>query len=224
MVRTDHPLTVGYLELVEGKSIADGVRELEEKGVRRILTVPLFVSSGSTHLEEIQYALGIKQESRVETDLEPIHPRVPILWTEAMDDHPLVEAILAERIQKLSVQPREETLLLVAHGSEKPGFRPIWEKGLSALTTRLKRRFSFDKADFAMLRLGDVREKAERLSREKKCLAVPVFVSPGYFTSEVVSRELEGLSCLYRGETFLPHPYVARWVEEKVEEALDQRG
>lgn len=219
-VRTEHPLTVGYLELVEGKSIADGVRRLEGAGVERIVAVPLFVSSGSTHLEEIQYALGVKPVSRVETDLEFIHPRVPVAWAKAMDDHPLVVEILADRIRTLSRNPQEETLLLVAHGSEKPGFRPLWEKGLSSLTAALQERYAFDEADFAMLRLGDVRQKAERLSRQKECVTIPVFVSPGYFTEEVVTRELKGLPCRYRGETFLPHPLVARWVEAQIEENL----
>ncbi|PTM57881.1 sirohydrochlorin chelatase [Desmospora activa] len=215
-VNSPHPLTVGYLELVEGRSIADGVRQLERKGVQRILAVPLFVSSGSTHLEEIQYALGVIEKSHIETELERINPQVPITWTTAMDDHKLVESILAERIAALSTQPEKEALLLVAHGSEKPGFRQVWEEGLAALTTRLNQRFSFAEADYAMLRLGDVREKAERLSRHRTCLVAPVFLSPGYFTEKVVPAELNGLPCRYRGETYLPHPDVSRWVEEVI--------
>lgn len=215
-VKTPYPLTVGYLELVEGRSIADGVRRLEREGVDRILAVPLFVSSGSTHLEEIQYALGVIGKSRVKTDLERIDPEVPIVWTSALDDHSLVESMLAERIAELSTRPEQETLLLVAHGSEKAGFRQVWEQGLAALTSRLNKRFSFPEADYAMLRLGDVRKKAEQLSSRRTCLVAPVFLSPGYFTEKVVPTELKGLPCRYRGETYLPHAHVSQWLEEKI--------
>ncbi|PTX63333.1 sirohydrochlorin ferrochelatase [Melghirimyces profundicolus] len=217
-VDTDLPITVGCLELVKGRLIPDGVRYLEEQGVKRIWTVPLFVSSGSTHLEEIRYALGVTDRSRVATDLSPIRPRAGIVWCRAMDDHPLILKLLEDRVREWSERPEEEHLLLAAHGSNKPGFREIWEKGLTGLAGGLRERFGFPVADYAMLQVGDVREKAEALSRKRRLLVLPVFLSRGYFTDVLLRRELEGVDCVYPGETYLPHPLVTRWIEETVRE------
>lgn len=208
------PISVGYLESVAGQSIVDGVRGLEAEGVERIRVIPLFVSSGSTHLEEIRYALGVVDHSRVKTDLQRIGPRAEIRWGPAMDAHPLVQRILEDRVRSLSESPCEESLLLVAHGSDKTGFREKWEKGLATLAERFRVSFGFGTVDYAMLRVGDTRCKAERMSQEKRLLVLPVFLSRGYFTDVILRRELEGIPCAYRGETYLPHPLVSRWIEE----------
>ena len=42
------PVEAGFLELVEGRLIQDGINRLEAQGVTDLLVVPLFVSSGST--------------------------------------------------------------------------------------------------------------------------------------------------------------------------------
>ncbi|MFC4075902.1 sirohydrochlorin chelatase [Salinithrix halophila] len=222
-VETEFPLKVGYLELVEGQLIPDGVRELEAMGVERILAVPLFVSSGSTHLEEIRYALGVEHRPRIKTALPQIWPRAEILWCPAMDAHPCVRGIMADRVRALADSSLEETLLLAAHGSEKSGFREEWEKGLASLAEEMGQRFGFAAVDYAMLRTGDLRLKAEALARRGRLLVMPTFLSRGYFTETVLPRELEGIPHRYRGETYLPHPGVSRWVEDTIKRALSTR-
>ncbi|SMO92333.1 sirohydrochlorin chelatase [Melghirimyces algeriensis] len=216
-VKTKLPITVGYLESVTGQSISDGIYFLEKKGVERILTVPLFVSSGSTHLEEIQYALGIKRFSRIRTNLQRIRPQADIVWCKAMDAHPFMVRILEDRVRALLPNPEKENLLLVAHGSEKPGFRDVWEKGLQQLADHLHQRFPFQEVEISMLQVGDVREKAKTLSHLGRLLVLPVFLGRGYFTDVRIRQELEGVSGVSYGETYLPHPLVSRWVEEMVE-------
>ena len=63
------PVFSSYLELVEGRLIQDGIDCLEAKGVTDIITVPLFISSGSVHIDEIRYALGLEAEPALPTDL-----------------------------------------------------------------------------------------------------------------------------------------------------------
>ncbi|QKG83860.1 cobalamin biosynthesis protein CbiX [Kroppenstedtia pulmonis] len=215
-VVTDFPITVGYLELVLGRSIKDGVRELEKQGVDNILVIPLFVSSGSSHLEEIRYALGVQEESSVLTSLGKIHPVARIHWCPAMDDHPRILEILADRVRSLSQNPDDESLLLIAHGSEYPDYRRQWEKGMIRIADSLNQIFHFKAVDFALLQSGDLPEK-KRMSDNGELLVLPVFLSPGYFTREVIPQKLAGWDCRYQGETLLPHPGVSRWLEETIQ-------
>ena len=58
-----------FLEIVEGRLMQDGTNRLLEQGVTDMIVVPLFVSSGSTHIDEIAWAMGAKAEAELETDL-----------------------------------------------------------------------------------------------------------------------------------------------------------
>ena len=83
------PMYASYLELVEGRLIQDGIDQLSKgQGVTDIIVVPLFVSSGSTHIDEISYALGVIAEPLLETDMEPLDIKARIHFTSPIDDHP----------------------------------------------------------------------------------------------------------------------------------------
>jgi len=60
-----YPTEVGYLEFVgelEGYDfIHEAVDKLDEQGVTKIIAVPLFISSHSGHIAEIEYVLGLRE-------------------------------------------------------------------------------------------------------------------------------------------------------------------
>jgi len=64
-VSTGYPTEVGYLEFVgelEGYNfIHEAVDKLDEQGVTKIIAVPLFISSHSGHISEIEYVLGLRE-------------------------------------------------------------------------------------------------------------------------------------------------------------------
>ncbi|SFT01474.1 sirohydrochlorin chelatase [Marininema halotolerans] len=221
-VQVDYPIVVGFLELVPGRLIPDGVKALEEQGVKQILAIPLFVSSGSTHLEEIWYSLGVIQHPRLPTHLSRIRPQAEVIPCQGMDAHHRIIEIIEERVTDLSTIPEEESLLLIAHGSEKSGFQERWEQGLAELAAAMVERFGFPRIDFAMLRTKDVKPKAEALAKRGRLLALPIFLSCGYFTEVVVPKELEGIPHYYRGEAFLPHSSIARWIEEMIDDKINE--
>lgn len=222
-IAIDIPIRIGYLEMVEGRGIAEAVRDLEKSKVQQIIAIPLFISNGSTHLEEIQYALGLIKKSSVETDLALIEPQVKVIWSQAMDVHPYMVDILSERLQSLSTDPINETLLLVAHGCEVEGFHCLWNDMLHSLSSSLQERYSFNDTQYATLLPNNITEKAKQLSADKKLIVLPVFLSEGYFTTQVIPKKLEGLSYGYSGETYLPHPLISRWIEEQIRMVLPNR-
>ncbi|MCF6092674.1 cobalamin biosynthesis protein CbiX [Microaerobacter geothermalis] len=209
------PRAVAFLEWVPNKSIADGVAELEKQGVKQILVIPLFVCLGSTHLEEIKYALGIISHSAVPTDIEKISSQAEIIWGPAFDSHPYMTDIICDRIHKLSNDPSKESLLLVAHGSEIPGFYELWEKMLYRLSHRVQKRINFLQVSYATLRPDNLLARLEKIKGDRM-IVVPVFLSIGYFTKHVIPAKLKSYSCVYSGETLLPHPLISKWIEETV--------
>ncbi|WP_276356565.1 sirohydrochlorin chelatase [Cohnella caldifontis] len=218
------PMAAAFLELVEGRLIQDGLDRMEAAGVTDLLVVPLFVSSGSTHVDEIGWALGAYPEAGTETELQPFRVSARLSYGRPVDDDPEFADILRERVSGLSRNPAKECVLLIGHGSEWPGFREAWIKGLSSLASKVKEAGGYADAEWATLR-PDMAATAVRALRERQgsgveVLAVPVFLSEGYFTKEVIPRRLEGLGCRYDGRALMPHPLAVGWVRRQAAEWL----
>lgn len=56
-----YPTEVGFLEFVPNQTINVAVDKLDEQGVTKIIAVPLFISSHSGHIAEIEYVLGLRE-------------------------------------------------------------------------------------------------------------------------------------------------------------------
>jgi len=213
------PVYSSYLEIVEGRLIQDGIDHLEAEGVTDIIAVPLFVSSGSVHIDEIRYALGLEQEPALPTDLERMRIRARVHWTSVMDDHPLIVDVLNDKLRPLSTDPARETLLVVGHGAREPGFYDRWRKVIESLAHKLQVKGGYRAAEAALLAPDETQSAMNRLiSAHPDCtvLLVPFFMSEGYFTRTVIPSRFAGYEYRYSGETLLPHPGIARWIEEQV--------
>jgi sirohydrochlorin ferrochelatase len=217
------PIFSSFLELVEGRLIQDGIDALERAGVTEMIVVPLFVSSGSTHIDEISYALGAISEPNIETELTPFRLSANVHMCEPVDDDPEIANILLEKLGDLIRQPEKEIVVLVGHGTNEPGFHEKWAEGLRSLAAKLKAAGRFFAADTAMLLPDQLHERVNRwreLHPECAVLIAPLFLSEGYFTKQVVPSRLKGLEYRYNGRTLLPHPLMARWMEKQIRRFL----
>ncbi|UJF32676.1 sirohydrochlorin chelatase [Paenibacillus hexagrammi] len=217
------PIYASYLELVEGRLIQDGIYSLEAQGVTDIIVIPLFVSSGSTHIDEISYALGVIPEPLLETDMTPFDIQANIHFAAPIDDDPVIAEILYENIAELATEPQNQIVLLIGHGSVEKGFHLKWRRGLEKLAERLKAIGGFDEADVAMLLPDQVQRKMKTWAKNKpehKIVVAPLFLSEGYFTRQVIPSRLEGDAYLYNGRALLPSPLISKWMERQIASRL----
>ncbi|MFC5452196.1 sirohydrochlorin chelatase [Paenibacillus aestuarii] len=215
----DIPIFSSYLELVAGKLIQDGIDSLEAQGVTDIVVIPLFVSSGSTHVDEISYALGVIEQPRLETDLERFEIQARIHMASPIDDDPVIADILYDKMKDLSVDPSREIVLLIGHGSKEPGFHEQWLEGLEQLALRVQKLGGFAEADVAMLLPDQVPSKLSWWTEQKPGYAVlvaPLFLSEGYFTRKVIPSRMEGFEYRYHGRALLPSPLISQWIEKQI--------
>ncbi|CAG7644679.1 hypothetical protein PAESOLCIP111_04771 [Paenibacillus solanacearum] len=213
------PICSAYLEIVEGRLIQDGITQLEALGVTDLIVVPLFVSSGSTHIDEISYAFGVKRQPLLPTDMEPFAVRARIHWTSPIDDDPVIAEIVYGKLRRLSVQPSREIVMLVGHGSIEKGFHLLWRRGLERLAARVRELGGFAEADSAMLLPDQLPRKMKYWKVRKPdhtVIVAPLFLSEGYFTRQVIPARLTGFAYRYGGEALLPHPYISRWIEQQI--------
>lgn len=216
------PVECAFLELVDGHLIQDGIDRLERTGVTDIIVVPLFLSSGSTHVAEIAWALGLRAEPGVDTDLSRFRVAARLHMTGPIDDAPDMARLMAEKLVPLSEDPGRELVLLIGHGSEAEGFRELYERGLASLARQVKEIGGFAEADYALLlpdqtaaKLRDWQSRRPDLT----VLAAPVFLGEGYFTNRIIPGRLAGFPHKYSGRTLLPSPRVPAWISRKISEA-----
>ncbi|RKD26733.1 hypothetical protein BEP19_16150 [Ammoniphilus oxalaticus] len=213
---TDCSVTIGYLELVAGRSIQDGIEELERKGVARIIVVPLFMTMGSSHLNEIQYMLGLIDKAAIPTDLKPVKTEAKLIWASPLEDHPIVSRIIEARARELSKESMSEIVLLVGHGSDWPGFKERWDQLLQQLGQRLRNAVSFKRVEAVTLNSQQLTRRAKELEGLGRLLVLPLFVSAGYFTQHKIPQALADVNCVYYGKTLLPDPLITNWLEETI--------
>jgi sirohydrochlorin cobaltochelatase len=196
-------IAIAYLESVEGQTIADGVERLQRQGVTRILAIPLFMTAGSTHVHEIQYALGLVPALTIESDITRIAPTAHIVWGPLLEAGDGIVTALYRRIRAFSHLP-VTTLLIVAHGSDAPTFHVRWEQWLQTLIKRVQSQFHFVAVNYATLHPDNVTVRARALAKHHSLAVVPLFLSAGYFTKTLIPARIAGIPATYTGDPLLP--------------------
>jgi len=219
------PVEAAFLELVPGRLIQDGIDRLERRGADEIIAVPLFVSSGSVHLSEIAEALGAKPFFRSAAKLPPFRVNAAVHLCGPVEADDEVIDILLENATPLSRRPAEEAVMVVGHGSDRPGFDAAWRRTLQTAAERLRARGGFAASAAATLQpdtvagtIADLRLRRPELAP----IAVPLFIAEGWFTAKAVPDRLRGLEVRYTRRGLLPHPGMTHWLRLRIEEKMKE--
>lgn len=143
-------------------------------------------------------------------------------------ESPLIDEILHDRVSSLSTDPRQESVLILAHGPADDRENEKWMANMNQRVQQLAGPSGFRAVRCETLREDwpDRREQAERRIREfvqsaardnGRCLVIPFRVA-GFGPYEEV---LAGLNYQADGRGFCPHPNMTRWIEETARECWD---
>jgi sirohydrochlorin ferrochelatase len=236
--RLEGPVEVSFLMGPEAAAtrFQDVARRLDAAGVAEIVVVPLLISSHSAHYQQVRYLAGLTDSidhalhaHMGHSGLEPVRVRAPIRVTAALDDSPVLAGVLAERALALATDAPHQALFLVGHGPNEAGDYARWMENLRPVADAVRRATGF--ADVRVDLVRDdapkhVRAEAVRRVRElielqhkvtdRPVVVVPVLLSRGRVSREAFLADLAGLPVTYSGDPLLPHPELARWVEERV--------
>jgi outer membrane receptor for ferrienterochelin and colicins len=248
-VRGTYPVEVAF-GMARKANIAAAIERLRAQNVSAIAAVPLFVSSHSSVVTSTAYLLGLRADAPADlqafahmnhggahagahattADADPTKPiasPVPIRMTAALDDHPLVADILADRARAVSHDPAHEVLILVAHGPNDDAENARWIENMRHLAARMPPPAAGafarietltvrDDADDAVRNraTADLRASVERARADgHRALVVPLLLSFGGIENGIRKR-LDGLDYAMSDQALLPDPRIARWIIE----------
>jgi sirohydrochlorin ferrochelatase len=221
----------------DAKEIQKAVTLLESRGVKKIVVVPLCLSSYSDNMDENRYLFGIREKqpaaylsalhSMGARAQERVKVKVPIAMTKALDDSQALVDILASRAKAQSREPASEALMLVGQApTAKEGLQD-WSSTVSALAEKVRQKAGFKRASSAALsENGNQRARNEAeaevhkavidLHRQGTVIVVPLELSRGVVHIRL-PRVLDGVFARYDGKPILPDPQIAKWVADSAE-------
>lgn len=223
-VRQSMPAAVGFL-MGKGSTPQQAYDAIVQQGVSRIVVVPLLISSHSAHAEQIRFLAGARADypHAEHMHLEAVRGPIPIIGvTPAMDDDPVIAQILADRARALSRDPRNESLVLVAHGSNDDDEAAVWTAAMVRLVDEVRTSVPFHAVDTRLLRddapkpvkdraLAELREAVATHGASRRVVVVPLLLSPGPVADEIPTT-LAGLNFTWDGRTLLPDDRIADWI------------
>jgi sirohydrochlorin ferrochelatase len=231
-------------------SIQEAVNRLEARGVTEIVAVPLFISSHSSIIRSTAFLLGLRSDAPPELavyarmahgpstpsghgahapvspddGMKPIVTRLRIRMTQALDDHPLLGAMVADRARSISREPSKEAVVLAVHGPVPDRDNDLWLRDLRAIATNVGGYAAVDVLSLRDDAPAPVRDKATselralvRRHRDagREVLVVPVLLSYGGIETKLKSR-LEGLEYRMPEQGIAPDARLVEWVKASV--------
>ncbi|MFV1885138.1 MAG: sirohydrochlorin chelatase [Balneola sp.] len=172
--------------MANAMNMQPAITKLEEKGVKTIVAVQLFVSSYSPIIRQNEYLLGFRDSladapmpmmihdmenhrmtMKMPENLQPLKINADVILTKPLDGHPLVAEILLDRIEELSINPSKETVLLVAHGPNSESDNDMWVETSNSLAKQIKELQKGNGTSFKNIISLTVRDDADEEIHEK---------------------------------------------------------
>ena len=250
-VNSSTPAEVAF-GMADRSTLQVAVDKLSARGVTQIVAVPLFISSHSSVYDSLAFLLGVRAVAPKDlndlTSMDhgmpemngsyhgpaegqdkntPIHSPVPVRMTAALDAHPLVGDILADRAAAISRNPRQEVVILVAHGPVDDAENALWLKDMKSLADDVQAKGDYVKVECVTLRDDaeqPIRNQAtEELRRDVdnalrsnyRVLVVPLLLAYGGIDAGLRKR-LDGLDHTMSMQALLPDPRIVTWILESM--------
>jgi len=166
--------------------IPTAVAELESAGCDHIIAVPLFIApTGHTHFD-VPAALGIYSSPRTsavlaEEGATAARPKIPITLTQTLSEDEMLLAYALREVRKLSKTPKEEALIVLAHGD--PEHNLLAERLMRRITTYCCGEAGIGYGDWAFIGVGQeylahgVPAITTALKHRKRALVVGIYLS-----------------------------------------------
>ena len=166
--------------------VPTAVAELEAAGCDRIIAVPLFIApSGHTHFD-VPAVLGIYWSPKIAAVLagegaKAAQPKLPIVLTQTLSESDILDKYVLDQVRKLSKSPKDEALVLLAHGD--PEHHLLIERLMRRIATYCCGEAGISFGDWASVGVGQkyaangVPAIQNALEHRNRVLVVGVYVS-----------------------------------------------
>lgn len=221
--------------------VPTAVAQLEAEGCDRIVAVPLFIAPTGHTLFDVPAVLGNYSSPETKAALAKeggavARPKVPVTLTQTLDEA-VLSAYALDQVRKLSKNPAEEAVVVLAHGDED--HHRLVDGLVRRIVTHCCGRSGIDYGDWAYVEVGQsylkegVPTVMKAAARKKRVLVVGLYVSSSamsihqrgtkglHSTPPAIARFFKGNEVALSKEGVVTHPDALAWVLQAAQSALE---
>ncbi len=226
---------VAFMEFAH-PSIAEVIKEMEKQGITTVYALPLFISLSGHSVFDVPALLGLyytreEEQALQQEKSEIVSTNLKITLGPTLSYQNVLKDILLDRVKSMSVDPENEALVLLAHGSES--FVPLWNNLLRETGNYILGKTGIQYFDHAFVEAGQsftvngvpVILKAGEM--KKRVLVLGVYVSMGVRKMSETSglimmghtmdakKMLEGKAISFADQGLLPDRRINQWIVDR---------
>ncbi len=233
---------VALMEFTE-PSIATVVKDLENKGITKIFALPLFIAPSGHSVYDIPTLLGLYYDKEMddllkEEKAEIVNTNIQITVGPTLNYDNVMKDILLDKVKALSKNPKEEALVILAHGDEN--FMPIWENLSNETGNYIIGKTGIEYFDKAFVEVGQsfavdgVSPILKASENKKKVIVVGMYLSMGVknmadnsgiimMGRTVESKKMfEGKNIVFAEDGLLPDKRIVEWITDRAVEWMNK--
>lgn len=236
-----HAVEGAFLEF-SGPDAAEAVEKLSRSGCDHIVVVPLFIAPSSHSHFDVPAVLGMYSSAEIHRTLKEEGARtarsaVPLTLIQTLGEGDLLERVVSEDLRSMSKNPKEEALVVIAHGCAD--HHNLVDRLVRRVVTSCCGRMGIEYGDWAYCEVGQGfwREAVPAVIRasehKKKVLVVGLYVSSSADRiykralktavgpmGQKIENPLEKIDVLFSDKGVVDYAKTAEWLLESADQAL----
>lgn len=226
---------IALMEFTE-PSIATVVKDMENKGITKIFSLPLFIAPSGHSLYDIPTILGLYYDEKIVSELDEeeikiVETNIKITIGPSLNFKNVIKNILLDKVKQISKNPQEEALVILAHGDEN--FIKIWEELVDETGSFILGQTGIEYFDKAFVEVGQlfaingVKPILKASEEKNKVIVMGMYLSMGVKNMANTSgclmmgrimetnKMFEGKNIYFAEDGLLPDKRVTEWIVDR---------
>ena len=225
---SDSPTTFAFgMSMITSEHIQLALDELMVAGAERVVVVPVLSTRHNSLMRQWKYIFSLAPDPEY-THVPKVVGPAEIIFSDALDDHPVVGKIVADHAREISHDPEAEEVIIVGHG-------PVDADDNADQLALMENIAAYLRADrdYAAVHVATLQDDAPREVRmanfqklrqrvtEAQDAGHDVIIVTNLLGSRIVQsslrRGLSGLGYRYNFKGLIEHEDFVDWIEASVE-------
>ncbi len=226
-ISSQHITTLSLgMSMMTSKHIECALSEIRQNGAKKIYIVPISSTPHNTLIQQWEYIFGLRNDHAYTKVKSVITDDVVFL--DPISDHRIAKQIVLDYAQEISVDPKNETVVIIAHG-------PVGETDNELQLELMENLAAYvhDQGNFNAVRPFTLQDDAPKEIRDRNVKQIKEFIEnatldgkkvlmvsnlmSGKGIQRKINEDFSGLDYKFNSKGFLTHPLFKDWILESIE-------
>ena len=226
-ISSQHITTLSLgMSMMTSKHIECALSEIRQNGAKKIYIVPISSTPHNTLIQQWEYIFGLRNDyayTKVKSVITD-----DVVFLDPISDHRIAKKIVLDYAQEISVDPKNEIVVIIAHG-------PVGETDNELQLELMENLAAYvhDQGNFNTVRPFTLQDDAPKEIRDRNVKQIKEFIEnatldgkkvlmvsnlmSGKGIQRKINEDFSGLDYKFNSKGFLTHPLFKDWILESIE-------